>query len=337
MIDLIKKLCCASGIPGDEKQAIKVSFEEISKYADTHVDKNGNVIAQMGNKNSDLHIMLDAHIDQVGFIVTDIDKNGFIKFSACGGIDSRILPAMRVKILGKSVITGVIGSMPPHLTKSKDEQICDISDLFIDTGMDKKALSKVVSLGDRIVFAQEPEVLLNNRIASPALDDRAGVACLIECAKILSKSNLKCKLSIVFSVQEETGLLGARTAAYKINPSEAVLVDVSFAHQPMLQRDNCAHISKGPMIGIAPILNKSMYQKFISIADNKNIPYQLEVMSGTTSTNADAVTITRCGIPCSLISIPLRYMHSPTEVIDLIDVKNSAVLISEYILKRGEK
>lgn len=337
MIDLIKKLSCANGTSGDESQAIKVSVDEISKYADTYVDKNGNVIAQMGNKNSDLHIMLDAHIDQVGFIVTDIDKNGFIKFSACGGIDNRILPAMRVKILGKSIITGVIGSIPPHLTKSEDKQVFEISELFIDTGMDKKSLTKVISLGDRIVFAQEPEALLNDRIAGPALDDRAGVACLIECAKTLSKYDLRCKLSIVFSVQEEIGLLGARTAAYGLNPSEAILVDVSFAHQPMVQRDNCAHLSKGPMIGIAPILSKSISKEFISIAESKNIPYQLEVMSSSTGTNADAVTVTRCGIPCGLLSIPLRYMHSPTEVIDQSDVRNTAVLISEYILKRGDE
>lgn len=336
MTDLITKLCLAHGTSGCEGSVAKVALDEVSKYADAYIDKNGNVIAQFGNKESNLHIMLDAHIDQIGLVVTDIDENGFIKFAACGGVDKRILPATIVKILGKHKVVGVIGSVPPHLTNANDKKVANINDLFIDTGLDRKNLSKLIEIGDRIVFAQKPSNLLNNRITSPALDDRAGVACLIECAKKLSSQKLNCKISIVFSVQEETGLLGANTATYQLNPDEAIVIDVSFANQPYMKLNNCAKLSGGPMIGIAPIINQNISSQLISIAKEKQLPYQLEVMSGTTSTNADAISITRKGIPCGLISIPLRYMHSPVEVIDITDVKHTADLLSEYILKRGK-
>lgn len=338
MIDLITRLCLAYGTPGNEQTAAQTVANEISKYAETYIDKHGNVIAEMGNKDADFHIMLDAHIDQVGFVVTDIDKHGFIKFAVCGGVDKRILPATTVKILGKRKITGVIGSVPPHLADKNNTGVSDVNELFIDTGFDRKKLSELVSIGDRIVFSQKPRKLLNNRISSPGLDNRAGVACLISCAQKIkmSEAKLNYKLSFVFSTQEEVGLLGSTVTAYKLNPDEALLVDVSFAQQPFIKRDNCARLSKGPMIGMAPVLNRNISEALISIAKNKKIPYQLEIMPDSTGTNADAVSITRKGIPCGLISIPLRYMHSPIEVIDTLDVENTAELLSEYILKRGE-
>lgn len=335
MKDLILKLCNSYGVSGTEKYAAEFVMSEMSKYAQTSIDKNGNIIATMGKMDSLNHIMLDAHLDQIGLVVTYIDENGFIKVAPCGGVDRRVLLGSAVAILGKNKITGIICCQPPHLSNGQVDKVLGFEDIYIDTGFCKDKVCESISIGDKVVFLSKCKELLNDRISSSGLDNRAGVAALIRCAEILSKEKLNCKVSFLFSVQEEIGAMGAETGAFLLTPSQAISVDVSFANQPFVPREKAGVLGNGPMIGIAPSLSNDITNKLIKLSKDNNIPYQLEVMSGQTGTNADKISITKEGIPCGLVSIPQRNMHTAVEIVDLEDIENISKLLTIYILDGG--
>lgn len=336
MKNILLKLVEQVGLAGDELAASSVAAKELAKYADVKIDKFNNVIATFGNLNSSKHILLDAHIDQVGMIVTYIDEKGFISVNNCGGIDKRILPSLAVKIHGKKEIKGVFSSIPPHLSSIDSDKFLDITKLSIDTGLKKEEIEELVSIGDRVSFDTKACELLNNRISSPGIDDRAGVAAILHCVEILSKQEvLPYKVTVLLSVQEETSALGAKTKAFEIEPTEAIILDVSFATQPDINEKSIGEFSGGPMIGISPILSREMSNKLISLAQENSLSYQLEVMSKKTGTNADSIAVSKKGVKCALLSIPIRYMHTPCEVVDLADIENTGKLLAMYIKDGG--
>lgn len=340
--DIIFTLTEKFALLGREKDIIKVILSYFPKCYKKTVDQNGNLILSIEPKSYKKHILLDAHLDQIGLVVTNVFDDGFLKVAPCGGVDARVLPGSLVKIYSDSNKTfdGVITSTPPHLSKNdKSDEFSKVSDLFVDTGLNlKKEGSNLIKPGDFIGFTCKPQKLLNNNITAPGLDNNAGVAVLICCAKTLSenKENLKTKVSFLFSTGEEITGVGAKTATFSISPDEAISVDTSFADQKNVPEDKCGKLSFGPMIGISPILSKKLSQSLINIAKKQKISYQLEIMSGKTSTNADDITLSKTGVKTALVSIPLRYMHTPVEVINLDDVKNTAKLLSSYILKGGQ-
>ena len=323
-----------SGSSGRETPAAEFACGELSKYADAHIDEMGNVIGEIGGKGC--HIMLDAHIDQIGFVVTAIDDGGFLKVAKCGGIDTRILFGREVVVYGREPLYGVFCCMPPHLSKGEDmKKVPGIEDFSVDIGLSAEKARNMVKQGDRVVFRQKPAQLLNDRIAGPAFDDRAGVASILRCLDILKDRRCDCRLTALFSVQEEVGTRGAGPAAFGEKPDEAIAIDVSFAMTPDCPRHKCGDFGKGPMIGISPTLSHRMTTDFGEIAEEKNIPHQFEVMGGTTGTNADVISSAGAGIETGLLSIPLRYMHTANESVCLADVENTAQLLAEYIVKRG--
>lgn len=312
-----------------------VVIEAISKYANVSVDKNHNIIGVMGDLSSKHHIMLDAHLDKIGLIVSSICENGFLKVAPIGGVDCRILPGNTVKIYGKNPVLGIVCSTPPHLNKSKDDKFLKVDELLIDTGLPADDVKKLISPGTYIGFAAEPVELLNNKITAPGLDNRAGVCALIHCAEILSKEKLNCKVSFLFSSGEEINAHGAKTGSFEIEPDCAIVVDTSFATQPGITSENKGIFGKGPMIGIAPSISKKISSNLIDIARSEEIPYQLEIMSGKTGTNADSIVVSKSGIKTGLVSIPLRYMHTPCEIVDIDDIKKTSELLAFFILKGG--
>lgn len=334
---VIFELCNSCGVSGCEEPAIDIAKKYLQEFAEVSTDTNGNLFAVLGNKNASKTILLDAHIDRIGFIVTDIESNGFVKVDKCGGIDIRTLQDSELVLQSNSNVTGVVCCMPPHLTDGKEDKATSIGKTWVDFGMPADEVKKLVKFGDVLTFKTNPKRLLGNKITSPALDDRCGVASLIRCAEILNdKEDLAYKVIILFSSQEETYGTGAKTGAYKIDADEAIAVDVSFASQPDISGQYAKiELAKGPMICISPILNRKMTDKLISVAENNEIPYQLEMTSGTTGTNADYISVTKYGVKTSLISIPQRYMHTPVEVISIDDVENTAKLIAEYIISGG--
>ena len=330
--ELLYKLTSAVGVSGAEENVTSLLADILKDYGEVCVDKMNNVFCTFGEG---YHFLLDAHLDEIGMIVTSITDDGFIKVAACGGIDSRMLLSSEVSIWTKSgEIKGIISTLPPHLQKDGDEKkVVAIEDVSIDIGMAKDDAEKVVTLGDRVTFKRNFNELLGTQISSSVLDDRCGIAAIV--LAIDELRDIDAKITVMFSSQEEVGMTGSKTGPYAKNVDEAIAVDVSFGYSPLCKKNDCKELGKGAMIGIAPILDNAMSQMLIEVAKENGIPYQLEVMGGNrTGTNADAISISESGIKTALISIPEKYMHSPVEIIDTRDVESTAKLIAAYIRKR---
>lgn len=324
----LSSLC---GVSGAEESVSEYIYNFLKDYTDDCYIKNGNVIGNFGSRTDKKnHVLLDAHIDQVGLIVTNIFESGFLGISNIGGIDRRLLPAQQVCIHGTKNLMGVICSIPPHLNKN-EEKVNKIDEFFVDTGLGFEAVSKFVSPGDKISFISMPKELLGGRITGCALDDRSGVAAILYALELLKNEKYDCSFSVLFSAQEELGERGASIGAFDINPDIAIAVDVSFGRCIGDKEYESGELGKGPMIGISPCLSKEISSEFQNICEKNNIPWQPEVMNGLTSTNADRFSVNRQGCKTCTVSIPLKYMHTPAEIIHIDDVENTGKLLAEYI------
>ena len=332
IIELLEKLCLADGTPGNETAAADIASDIIGKYMDVSVDRMGNVIArQIG---SGVHFLLDAHIDRIGMVVTSITDDGFVKVGSCGGVDTRTFDSAEVVIYGQKPVYGVISAIPPHLAKSGENKASDITDVVIDVGMNKETAEKYITPSDRVVLKSKFNELLSSRVCCAALDDRAGVLSLILAVDMLKEKSVKPNLTVVFSVCEETGGSGAKTSSFAASADEAIAVDVSFATAPDVNAEEAGELSKGPMIGFSSTLDYNMSKKLVAVAEKNNIEYQKEIMGSRTGTNADSIAVSGLGVKMGLVSIPLRNMHTQSEIVDIQDIKNTAKLICEYIMER---
>lgn len=329
--DTIFALCGADGASGSEKKAAATALSMLREYCPDAEIINGNVIGTLGIRDeSKPTLALDAHIDQVGFIVTYITDEGFIKVGNLGGIDRRLLPAQNVTVHGKRDIKGVICSVPPHLSGGEGT-VMKMSDVCIDCGMTKAELEAEVSLGDSVTFDIACRELLGQRITARSLDDRCGVAAILLALDMLKGQNTEYNITVIFSAQEELGERGAKIGAFAVDPDIALAIDVSFGLSDSEDREKCGELGKGVMIGISPTLSREISDGLIGTAMALEIPYQIEVMNGSTGTNADRYSVNREGAKACTLSIPLRNMHTPAEVIDLRDVEATAELIAEFV------
>lgn len=329
--NLIKELCDSVCI-GNLNTASQIAKRELSKYAKVSDFGSLGVIGEI-NKGNKRTLMLDAHIDEVGFVVTSVREDGFLKVSNVGGIDSRFLPSLAVTVHGKRDISAVFVSTPPHLSKS-EEKVKDTEDIFLDTGLGKMA-EDLVSVGDFVTFSAKTQALSGTRLSGKSLDDRSAIACLIQLASRIYDKELPFNIIICLSEYEELGTRGAKTASFKLDCDEAIAIDVSFGDAPDVSGDKCGKLGKGGMIGVSPVLDKKITNALINVSEKNNIPYQLEVTGGVTGTDADSISMAKSGIPCGLVSIPLRNMHTPSEVIDLNDIKSVCDILEGYILSGG--
>lgn len=328
--DMLFSLSEASGASGSESAAAELALSLLRGYCPDAEIKSGNVIGFFGERSDDKPLLvLDAHIDQIGFVVTDITDEGFIKFDKLGGIDRRLLPAQPVIIHGKNDIPGVICSVPPHL--SDGSEVLKFEDAAIDAGMSREELTEIVSQGDSITFDVKCRSLLGERVTGGALDDRCGVAAILLALDKLRGEKLRYNVAVNFSTQEELGERGAKIGAYTLDADIALAVDVSFAMAQGENEKKCGFLGKGPMIGVSPSLSRDVTNELMRAAESSSISYQTEVMNGLTSTNADRYSVSRGGAETCTVSIPLRNMHTPVEVIDLDDVRLTADLIAAYI------
>ena len=337
MMDLektIMSLADTAGVSGDETKAAELALSYLKNYTDDCYIKNGNVIGHLGVKGKKPHVLIDAHIYQIGFVVNYITDDGFLKISNCGGIDRRLLLAQEVKIFGKKILSGVICAIPPHL-ESDESKVPEMEDICIDIGMTKSQAEQVVSLGDKVIFFAHCEKMQGDRITGAALDDRCGAASILMALDILKDESLQCEVTVLFSTQEEVGERGAKIAAFDIDPDIAIAVDVSFALTSDDSELKCGKMEKGCMIGYSPVLDKDLSDTFKKLAEKNKLPYQTEVMSSATGTNADRFSVNNSGAKAVTLSIPLKYMHTPVEVISLADVENTAKLIAVYLREVG--
>lgn len=339
MKDIICKFCCADGVSGYEDAATKIFGEMASVYCeDIKKDALGNVIAMRRAENPDAKtVMIEAHADKIGLMVKHITDDGFILFSPIGGIDNKILPTLRVIIYGREKIRGVIGVVPPHVKKGDDKKVPKTEDLCIDTGMSAERVKEIVSVGDVIEFETDFTSLKGDMIAASACDDRAGLAVLIRVLELLKDEKLSVNVAAVAAVQEEVGLRGAGAATNSIEPQMAVCVDVCHGKTPDAS-DNVFDMGGGTVITVGPNVHPFMFKKLKEAAEKNKIDYQVDADGGDTGTDTWVVQTKNKGVMTALLSIPLRYMHTPYEVMSIADAESSARLIAEFLkdLKEGD-
>lgn len=330
--EILQKLCPAFGVSGDEQEAAEAALSLLAPYGDGSFDnKTGNaVFRRKGFDPEKKTVLLDAHIDEIGFVVTYITDDGFLKVAPVGGVDRRMLLASEVVVFGRERVRGVITSTPPHL-EDDNKKLPEVSDIYIDIGMSGKRAKELVSLGDKACVVNTPEMLLGKRVTAKALDDRSGAAALIRTVELLNDKPLGVNVVLLLSSKEEIGEIGAKTGTFDISPDIAIAVDVSFAYTQGEDREECGELSKGPMIGISPSLSRELSDKLIACAKENGIPYQLEIMSGKTGTNADQMTVSKGGVRAVTVSVPEKYMHTPAEIIDIDDIENTALLLARFI------
>ena len=278
------------------------------------------------------HLLLDAHFDTIGLIVTHIEPGGFLRVAGVGGMDVRAMPAARVEInAAKGRVSGLVCSTPPHLDKGEEKKLSKADELYIDIGLSEERAREKITPGDRAWIVSPIQKLLGGKLAAPWLDNRASCLAVAEAAEILKGEKLDVGLSVIFSSMEEVGGPGAGCAAFGVEPTDALVVDVTFGICPGSDKHKCYKLGGGPTIGFSPILDRKFSARLVETAKAQDIPYQHEVMPGRTGTNADGIAASRAGIPTGLVSIPVRYMHSPVEVVDQADIQNTTNLIVAFV------
>ena len=330
---LLKRLTEASGLSGNEKEIRDMIKEEIKNHVDeVKVDRLGNLIAIKKGKADHPKIMLAAHMDEIGLMVKSIDDGGFIKFVPVGGIDERILVSKIVQI-GNNKVPGVIGAKAIHLQEPDERgKALKHKQLYIDIGVKSKAeAEKLVSKGDYISFISEYIEFGNNLIKAKALDDRVGCAILIE----LLKETYDANLYVVFTVQEEIGLRGARVAAYGIDPDFAIVLEGTVCSD--VTNVDEAHygtrLGHGPALSImdmASLFDKGLMKQIYQTALDHDIKIQFRQIT-TGGNDAGAIHLTREGIPAAALSIPCRYIHSPSSIMSKDDYDGCARLMKLFL------
>lgn len=311
--------CSIEKVSGHEKRFAKHLEKILIPFSSkVELTPHGSVVAKIyGEDETKTNVTITAHIDEIGFIVSDITENGFLKLKNCGGINKNLAANQHIIVYGKKILDGFT-----FIQKNSN-------DLFADIGLDKKEAKKLVNLGDVANFKFESLIFEDSRICCKNLDDCAGVATIFLILEKIKKPN--CNITVIFSTQEETSGVGILTANWNQKIDIAICIDVSFAQFFGCNDETLGQLGNGTMIGISPVLDLEISQKLQQIAIDNNIPYQLEIMNTLTSTDADKIIMNRNGVKTCLCSIPLRYMHSPVEMIDLKDIENTANLISNFI------
>ncbi len=331
--EIIEKLSAMYGPISFEQDVTAWLAEQVKPFCDeVYTDVMGNLIAvkKCGKENAP-KMVLDAHIDEIGLIVTGVE-NGFLRFATLGGVDPRILPALQVKVLTNPPIRGLIDSLPPHALRADEmEKPFEIEKLTIDIGMTQEEAEDAVALGTPVVFDVEPVMLGEHRLCGKSLDDRACAGIIYKVMEQLADEELNLDMYYLFSAQEEVGARGATTAVFDIAPDYAIAMDVNFAKSPDSNGYDQMDMGGGPAIAVGPNMNHKMSSDLIKLAKELEIPYQVDVIRANSGTNAWPIQISRGGVATALISLPLKYMHTPHEVMDLRDGENIVKLVSEYI------
>ncbi len=321
----LEKLVRAFGVPGFEDEIRAIVREHMGKYADeVRVDRLGNVIGVVNG--SDLSVMIAAHMDQIGFMVTGFTEDGYLVIRPMGGVNPETLRASAVRIKGKKgFVYGVIGEKPPHLGKDNEKK--DFKDLRVDIGVDsREEAEKIVDIGSVGTYIDN-YYDLGNRIVATALDDRSGIYTML---KTMENFESEATVYFVATAQEEVGLRGAKVSGYGIYPDIAIAIDVTHARMPSMGKDELSvELGKGPTIGVGPTGHPKLVQHFMRAA--VEIPYQLEANPSRSGTDADVLQLSRDGVATLVFSIPLRYMHSSVEMVDKKDLNNTITLLREAL------
>jgi putative aminopeptidase FrvX len=324
---------------GYEQPAAKVYRDWVGKHADSvETDVMGSVHAVLKGTGKGPSVMLAGHIDEIGFMVNYITDQGFIAFSAIGGIDAAVLPGMRVHVhTEKGPLLGVMGRMPIHLIDDEErKKVTKMHKLFIDLGMPCDDVKKRVRIGDPITFAVGLETFGEGMAVSRSFDDKMGAyICAQVLAEVKKAGGAKGDLVAAATVQEEIGLRGGSTSAFAIDPVVGIALEVTHATDyPDVDKRQHGEFEcgKGPVITRGANINPKVFELLCAAAKKARVPFQIEAEPRGTGTDANAIQIAKSGKAAGLVSVPLRYMHTPTEVLALSDIDDAVKLLARFVL-----
>ncbi|MFC2076985.1 M42 family metallopeptidase [candidate division KSB1 bacterium] len=330
---LLKRLCETPGPAGYEERVRELIMSEMAPLVDDiKIDALGNVIGYKRGKGKP-RVLVCAHMDEIGFIVSHIDKDGFIKFLPLGGFDNRTLPAQRVMILGKKDVPGVIGSKAVHImTAEERNKVPEIKDLFIDTGLSGEEVKRLVAVGDRVVMDRQ-FADLGPSLTGKCFDDRVGVFVMLEAMKKVGKT--EADIIPIATVQEEVGLRGAVVSAYSTEPDLGVVIDITIANDTpgAEEYERITRLGRGAAIKVmdsSSISSVRLVNYFKQLAEQENIPYQVEILPRG-GTDAGAVQRSRGGVEVITLSIPTRYAHTTVETCNKADVEATIDLLTAFL------
>lgn len=331
IIQMTKTLCEAPGTSGREDGAAAAAQALLSPLGPVSRTPLGSVLCTVSEGTPGApHLMLEAHLDQIGMVVTRPEKGGFLRVANVGGLDCRLLPASPVTVHARDGrYPAVIASTPPHLCDGKEKPL-KMEEILVDTGLSDEKARETFAPGDPITLDGAFTLLANGLMLSPAQDDRVGCVAVIAAAKMLREQAPRCKVTACLSSQEETSGYGAGTAAFALAPDMALLVDVSFGDGFGVKDHECGRMNGGVEIDLAPAVNREIFDRLRSLAEEKGIPWQTHIMGGRTGTDTDIVAASGRGVRCGLLSIPLRSMHTAVETVSAQDVLSTARLMAEF-------
>lgn len=336
---MLGRLCVLSGPSGFEAHVARAAAELLRPLVDeVYTTRLGSVVGvrRCGRENAH-KLLLDAHLDEIGFIVTGHDE-GFLRFAPLGGVDPRMLPDREVVILTDPPIHGVVACLPPHVQTAGDmDKSLPVKDLYIDVGLSREEAEKRVPVGTPATYRGGCAPLGEDLLYGKALDDRCGFAVLLDVLERLKGKELPVDLYVLGSTQEETHSTGAITAAYEIAPRMCVAVDVTHGDSPDASKNETFKLGGGPVIGVGPNCARSLSGRLKELAGELDMPVQIEVMSGSSGTNAWPIQVSREGVATAVVSIPERYMHTPVEVVNQTDLENTAALLAAFVESLGEE
>lgn len=333
--ELILSFCDTFTVSGKESAADESVFP--SEYFDrTETDNMGNRYFYKDSASKDAPlIMIDAHFDEVGFLVSEVLENGFLKVLPAGNPDMRAVAAAPLVVYGREKIFAVAASTPPHLKPADaGNSVIDVNDLLIDTGLSTERAKELIRVGDRIAFHKHNGKLLNDRLYACGLDNKSTAAIALYSAASLKKEEMPYNICVVLSSKEEGGCVGARLAAKRISPAAAIVLDVGFAVSPDISSSRCIKMDEGTGVSYSSALDRPLTENIITIANENGHPIQVIVENPATGTNADYIQFT-AGVRSALLSLPLFNMHTPVEVVSLNDAEKMAALLTSLMTSKS--
>lgn len=327
--ETLERLSQSSGPSGFEARTAELAAELLRPFSDEiTVDALGSVTAiRRSGKENAVRVMLDAHIDEVGFIITG-HENGFLHFAPLGGIDARLLPASTLKILTEPPVFGVIDVVAPHLLSGAEaDKTLKTEDLYIDTGLLPEDAERLIPVGTPAVFASAPIALSGDVIAGKAFDNRASLAVVLRALELLGDAKLDFDLYILASTQEELGRRGALPAAFASAPDYCIILDADHAKTPESKPHHGKMLGSGVVIARGPNMNRELTDRLVALAKSHEIAHTISVEPGDSGTNARVIQTVRSGVCTALLGVPVKYMHTPSEVLCLRDIESAAQLV----------
>ena len=330
---------CAVGAPSGYERAAALEAKALLEplMDEVWLDRLGNVVGMRRcGKTGAKKLLLDAHLDEVGLVITG-HKDGFLRFKA-NGVDIRMLPDREVTILTEPPLLGVVACLPPHVLSGEErEKAPELKDLLIDAGLSREEAERRVPIGTPVVYRTDAAGLGARQLCAKALDDRACFTALLRAAELLQGKELDVDLYILGSVCEEFSGVGAKVGAQAIAPDFCAAVDVTFGRTPDCSKEEAFVMGGGPVVGIGPNMTRWMSRRLLDKAAQEGIAVQKEVMERNSGTNAWPMQIANEGIATAVLSIPLKYMHTPVEVVELSDIEECARLLAAFAVDLGKE